>query len=146
MHARGLQHSQSTDDGQSSGFDSCMREDCNCGRVYRPRQVCIILIHACARIATYKSLKEQTEYDILIHACARIATAFDCCQRGIFVILIHACARIATRGLLGRGHPGDFDSCMREDCNKRSNVAQTSTAVILIHACARIATWRCFEI
>ena len=40
----------------------------------------------------------------------------------------------------------DFDSCMREDCNKRSNVAQTSTAVILIHACARIATWRCFEI
>ena len=30
---------------------------------------------------------------------------------------------------------------MREDCNKRSNVAQTSTSVISIHACARIVTF-----
>ena len=118
-------------------FDSCMREDCNREGELLPGVDCI-LIHACARIATYKSPKEQTEYDILIHACARIATAFDCCQRGIFVILIHACARIATRGLLGRGHPGDFDSCMREDCNSFCTT-KIPTRTILIHACARIA-------
>ena len=54
-------------------FDSCMCEDCNGDLCYRKIAI-FILIHACARIATHKSPKEQTEYDILIHACARIAT------------------------------------------------------------------------
>ena len=83
-------------------FNLCMYEDCNtvsevatnipiilihaCARIATPdlcyRKIAIfILIHACARIATHKSPKEQTEYDILIHACARIATARGSCYR-----------------------------------------------------------------
>ena len=115
MHARELQQQTSRRANYMSDFDSCMRKDCNREGELLPGVDCI-----------------------LIHACARIATAFDCCQRGIFVILIHACARIATRGLPGRGHPGDFDSCMREDCNSFCTT-KIPTRTILIHACARIA-------
>ena len=149
MHARGLQHSDEGLKTPKNHFDSCMCEDCNpINHIISQRL--LILIHACARIATVRTvleyygrktfwfmhvrgLQQQICTDFCAYFCSFIRFfCFNSCMREDCnikwvrrqknLILIHACARIAT--VDGLYH-------------------QASDRYILIHACARIATVLC---
>ena len=100
--------------------------------------VILLLIHACARIATNEYRGPDNVAEILIHACVRIVTdslTSGVAQHGILIhacakiaamlysdaVLIHACARIATPQETER-RTLFFDSCMREDFLKIQNM------------------------
>ena len=117
MHARRLQPRRFRSGRSGRRFDSCIREDCN-GR---------------------SSVDRVGTDQVLIHACARIATVIgDSCRHSAPFRFMY------VRGLQPQtsrraNYMSDFDSCMREDCNREGELLP-GVDCILIHACARIAT------
>ena len=77
-----------------TNFNSCMREDYNMS--YRSiLGIMTVLIHACAKIATWCGWEEGEGITVLIHTCAKIATGGE--ENSPVPFLIHACAKIATQ-------------------------------------------------
>ena len=75
---------------------------------------------------------------ISIHACARIATVIgDSCRRSAPFRFMHA-QELQQQTSRRANYMSDFDSCMREDCNREGELLP-GVDCILIHACARIA-------